>query len=174
MTQDIENLDINAVLDEMAAGLRPLLDAQSNPPIMIGIHTGGVWVAQALHERLGLESEMGSLNIHFYRDDFTRAGLHPQVRPSKLPVSIDERNILLVDDILHTGRTVRAAMNELFDFGRPTAVRLAVLIDRGGHELPVAADVTGRKIPLPETQHIKLHGPSPLSLKVTETGRKEP
>ena len=119
-------------------------------------------MAQQLHAQLDLTEELGTLDISFYRDDFTRIGINPQVKPSKLPLSIDDRNVILVDDVLYTGRTVRAALNELFDYGRPAHVLLAVLIDRGGRELPLAADVVGQVLSLQAHQHVKLLGPAPL------------
>ncbi len=109
----------------------------------MGIYTGGVWIAQRLHQLLRLECPLGTLDISFYRDDFTRVGMNPQVKPSLLPVSIEDRHVILVDDILNTGRTIRAALNELFDYGRPASILLAVLVDRGGRELPIQADVVG-------------------------------
>src|SRR5690606_1829164 len=114
--------EVEALLDSMAAQLRELIRSRAlEDPAMVGIHTGGVWVAERLHQRLGLQVPLGSLDISFYRDDFTRIGMNPQVRPSDLPFDIDDRNIILVDDVLHTGRTIRAALNELFDYGRPAA-----------------------------------------------------
>ncbi len=162
-----DSRDVNQLLGQMANNLRSLLASRSvSAPLMIGIHTGGVWVAQALHKQLALSEPLGTLNISFYRDDFTRIGMHPQVQPSNLPFEIDDRHIILVDDVLHTGRTVRAALNEIFDYGRPASVILAVLIDRGGKELPVCADVVGETITLLADQHIKLNGPKPLQLTV--------
>jgi len=94
--------------------------------------------------------------------------MNPQVRPSKLPVSLDDKPIILVDDILHTGRTVRAAMNELFDYGRPASITLAVLGERSGRELPIQADIVGQHIQLTENQHVKLTGPERLQLVISE------
>jgi pyrimidine operon attenuation protein/uracil phosphoribosyltransferase len=136
---------------------------------MVGIRTGGVWVAERLHRMLGLEAPLGELSINFYRDDFTRIGLHPRVQPSRLPFHIDDRHILLVDDVLQTGRTVRAALNEIFDYGRPASVTLAVLADRGGHELPIRADVVGTVVTLGPDEQLKLSGPDPLGLEVLRT-----
>ncbi|HET9122697.1 MAG TPA: bifunctional pyr operon transcriptional regulator/uracil phosphoribosyltransferase PyrR, partial [Acidiferrobacteraceae bacterium] len=117
---------------------------------------------------LGIQEEMGSLDISFYRDDFTQVGMHPEVKASHLPVPLDGRHVILVDDVLHTGRTIRAALNELFDYGRPASVILAVLVDRDGRELPIQADVRGRHISLPPGQHIKLIcGDAPL-LRIAE------
>jgi len=113
---------------------------------IVGIYTGGVWVAERLHRELGIEAPLGALAVTLHRDDFSRIGLHPEARRSQIPFDVNGREIVLVDDVLHTGRTVRAALNELFDFGRPRAVRLAVLADRGGRELPVAADFLGARV----------------------------
>jgi pyrimidine operon attenuation protein/uracil phosphoribosyltransferase len=157
--------DVARALEHMAETLRPTATLE---PLMIGIHTGGVWVAQALHDRLKLKDPLGTLDISFYRDDFTRAGLNPQVKASSLPWSIDERHIILVDDVLHTGRTIRAAMNEIFDYGRPASILLAVLVDRGGRELPIEAQAVGARMELKPGQHVKLGGPGPLTLKVMD------
>ena len=162
-----DSRDVNQLLGQMAHNLRSLLASRSvSDPLMIGIHTGGVWVAQALHSQLALSDPLGTLNISFYRDDFTRIGMHPQVQPSSLPFEIENRHVILVDDVLYTGRTIRAALNEIFDYGRPASVILACLIDRGGKELPVCADIVGEKIELLSNQHIKLTGPEPLQLTV--------
>lgn len=136
-------------------------------PLLVGIQSGGVLVAQALKRALGVEEPLGTLDISFHRDDFGRAELHPVVRPSSLPWDVNGRDVVLVDDVLHTGRTVRAALNEIFDWGRPKSVALAVLIARDGRELPVAADAVGVEIALEAGQQIKLRGPSPLRLEVT-------
>ncbi len=138
-------------------------------PLMVGIHTGGAWVAEHLHRLLALPEPLGYLNITFYRDDFSRIGLHPQVLPSTLPLDIVDRHVLLVDDVLHTGRTIRAALNELFDYGRPASVALAVLVERGGRELPMQADITGYHVKLKTSEHVKLTGPDPLALIVQST-----
>jgi pyrimidine operon attenuation protein/uracil phosphoribosyltransferase len=115
---------------------------------IVGIYTGGVWVAERLHRDLKIAAPLGTLAVTLHRDDFSRIGLHPEARRSQIPFDVDGREVVLVDDVLHTGRTVRAALNELFDFGRPRAVRLAVLADRGGRELPVAADFLGAAVEL--------------------------
>lgn len=118
--------DVQTLLPRMAQDLQQhLQDRNIAEPLMIGIQTGGVWVAEALHRQLKLQQPLGKLNISFYRDDFTRIGMHPQVQPSSLPFAIDDRHIILVDDVLHTGRTIRAALNEIFDYGRPASVILA-------------------------------------------------
>jgi pyrimidine operon attenuation protein/uracil phosphoribosyltransferase len=108
-------------------------------PALVGIHSGGAWIAARLRELLGLADEIGLIDVSFYRDDFAAKGLHPQVKPTVIPFDVEGRHLILVDDVLYTGRTTRAALNELFDYGRPASVALAVLADRGGRELPVAA-----------------------------------
>ena len=113
---------------------------------LVGIFTGGAWVAERLHRALGLAAPLGLLAVTLHRDDFGRIGLHRELRRSQIPFDVDGREVILVDDVLHTGRTIRAALNELFDFGRPGAVRLAVLADRGGRQIPVAADFTGARV----------------------------
>jgi pyrimidine operon attenuation protein / uracil phosphoribosyltransferase len=158
-------IDLNKTLAVMSERLRDSLHQQ---PIMIGIHTGGVWVASELHRRLGLDEPLGTLDISFYRDDFTRIGMNPQVRASELPVGVGDRHIILVDDVLHTGRTIRAALNEIFDYGRPASVTLACLIDRNERELPIEAQVVGAQIRLSEKQHVKLLGPNDLRLEIKE------
>ncbi|MFW5425750.1 MAG: bifunctional pyr operon transcriptional regulator/uracil phosphoribosyltransferase PyrR [Methylophagaceae bacterium] len=166
MTTSISSID--TLLTSMANDIRHQL-ADKNI-LLIGIHTGGVWVAKALSELLGdafFDGSLGTLNIAYYRDDFTRIGMHPQVAPSDLPFSIDDRHLLLVDDVLHSGRTVRAALNEIFDYGRPASVSYAVLIERSGRELPIRADIIGQSINLTDDQHIKLsNGDSGLQLEL--------
>lgn len=156
---------LETLLDIMARGLEPYLTRQ---PLMIGVHTGGVWIAERLHHALRLQDPLGTLDISFYRDDFTRIGINPEVKNSDLPVALDDRHIVLVDDVVHTGRTTRAAMNVLFDYGRPASIVLAALVERNGRELPIRADVAGAQIELSEHEHIKLNGPDPLTLSVTE------
>ena len=158
-------VDVDAALARMAGQLRPLLARQ---PLVIGIHTGGVWVAQRLHRELGLTEPLGTLDISFYRDDFTRIGMNPQVRTSHLPVNVENRHLILVDDVLHTGRTIRAALNEIFDYGRPASVALACLIERGGRELPIEPQVVGEHVQLGKNQHLKLLGPEKLELRIQE------
>ncbi len=163
--------EVDSLIDQMTDKLQELLQQQGiTDPLLVGIHTGGTWVAQRLHQKLALSRPLGELNISFYRDDFTRAGLNPQVSPTQLPFSVDNEHIILVDDVLYTGRTIRAAMNELFDYGRPSSIILAILIDRGGRELPVCADVTGASLDLDNSEQVKLSGPVPLQFSVVQTG----
>ncbi len=160
-----ETPSVEALIDKMSTDLRSLIaERELDNPVMIGIHTGGVWIAQRLHRQLSIAEPLGTLDISFYRDDFSRIGMNPQVRPSRLPFAVDDRDIILVDDVLYTGRTVRAALNEIFDYGRPRQVVLAALIDRGGRELPIAADVVGARLALAPGEQIKLTGPEPLTL----------
>ena len=123
---------------------------------LIGIHTGGVWVMDALITCLGRDLPRGVLDISFYRDDFSRIGLHPQVKPSDIPFDMEGRRVLLIDVVLYTGRTIRAAMNVLFDYGRPAAIQLAVLLDRGGRELPICPNFVGAHLELAEYENIAL------------------
>lgn len=143
----------NALIDQLAAQIAPLMDSDC---ALIGIHTGGVWLRDAVIERLGGDHLLGELDVSFYRDDFAQAGLHAEVQPSRISFDIDGRKLILFDDVLYTGRTVRAAINLLFDYGRPASIQLAVLIDRGGRELPVCADFTGLRLDLPTNEHIDL------------------
>lgn len=166
----VELPPVDHLLEGMTARLRGFLDKTGRlEPLVIGIHTGGIWVAGALHSLLGVRDPLGELNIAFYRDDFSRIGMHPHVTPSNLPFEVEDRHIVLVDDVLYTGRTIRAAMNEIFDYGRPASISLAVLIDRGGRELPIQADITGKTLTLNPGEHVKLHGPEPLALEFTQT-----
>ena len=148
MTPAAATVDIDAALARMAEGLQPWL---ARNPVMVGIHTGGVWIAQKLHAHLGITEPLGTLDISFYRDDFSQVGVNPQVKASNLPLNIDGRHIVLVDDVLQTGRTIRAALNEIFDYGRPASVMLAVLIERDGRELPIEAQVVGEHLKLSKT-----------------------
>ncbi len=146
--------EIDALILEMARQIKPHLTAES---ALVGIHTGGAWVAEKLSELFDVPLPFGTLDISFYRDDFSRIGLHPQVKPSHIPFEVEDRHIILVDDVLNTGRTIRAAMNELFDYGRPASIRLAVLVDRGGRELPIEAQIVGAHLKLAAAQNIQLN-----------------
>ncbi len=133
--------------------LRPELDPDT---ALVGIHTGGVWVAERLHAALGLKSPLGSIDVSFYRDDFGRTGLHPQLKPSEIPFEVEDRPIVIVDDVLYTGRTIRAAMNEIFDYGRPARIDLAVLVDRGGRELPIQPRWAAHAVALARERNLQL------------------
>lgn len=162
---------ILSLIDGMAEQLKAKLQARGiEDPAMIGIHTGGVWVAQRLHDKLGIQDPLGTLDISFYRDDFTRIGMNPQVRPSQILFDVDNRHIILVDDVLQTGRTIRAALNEIFDYGRPASIMLVALLERGGRELPIEPNVVGLSPPLQAGEQIKLNGPQPLELVIVDKG----
>lgn len=159
--------NLDRVLAGMAARLRATLEEREvASPLMIGIQTGGGWVARRLHRLLAIEEPLGTLDISFYRDDFERIGVHPQVKPSNLPFEVEGRHIILVDDVLQTGRTIRAALNEIFDYGRPASVLLSILVERSGRELPVCADVAGLSMDLSPSEQVKLTGPDNLSLSL--------
>ncbi len=157
---------VESLIEKLSQALTPYFSSPDSLPIIVGIETGGVWIAEQLQKRIAPGAELGRLNISFYRDDFTRIGLHPTVKPSSLPTEIDDRTIILVDDVLHSGRTVRAAMNEIFDYGRPKRIVLAILIDRGEREIPIQADIVGATMELDSGSHIKLEGPDPLRLVI--------
>ena len=159
---------VEPLIDQLSQALSPHFAAPALPPLIVGIETGGVWIAERLRDRLAPGAGIGRLDISFYRDDFTRIGLHPTVKPSTLPTDIDDRVIVLVDDVLHSGRTVRAAMNEIFDYGRPQRIWLAILIDRGEREIPIQPDIVGERMTLSAGEHIKLEGPDPLRLVVRQ------
>ena len=156
-----------SLIARMADELKTLIRSRDlRDPIIVGVRTGGEWVAERLHRLLGVGTPLGVLDINFYRDDFSRVGLYPRVRPSELATDVNDKHVILVDDVLHTGRTVCAALNELADYGRAAAVVLAVLIDRGGREMPVRPDVCGAVVTLERGQQIKLRGRDPLSVEI--------
>ncbi len=126
--------------------------------VLVGIHTGGVWLSERLHKELGLTTTLGSIDVSFYRDDFGAKGLHKKLQRTELSFSVEGAPVVLVDDVLYTGRTARAALNELFDFGRPSRVDLAVLVDRGGRELPIAAKYCALTLsePIPASRNLRL------------------
>lgn len=155
------------LLPQMAAALTSHLNKRRiSEPRFIGIRTGGVWVAQALLAALNRKDALGILDVSFYRDDFTQNGLHPQVQPSELPFEIEGQHLVLIDDVLMSGRTIRAALNELFDYGRPASVTLVSLLDLDARELPIRPDVVGATLSLAVDQRVKLSGPTPLTLEL--------
>ena len=157
----------NDLLPAMANALTQHLNQrQISEPRFIGIRTGGVWVAQALLAALGRDDALGVLDVSFYRDDFTQNGLHPQVQPSELPFEIEGQHLVLIDDVLMSGRTIRAALNELFDYGRPASVTLVSLLDLNARELPIRPDVVGATLSLATSERVKLSGPTPLTLEL--------
>lgn len=164
-------LDAEAVYRGLAARLRE--EVIGRDIRLVGVHTGGVWLAQRLRADLQVPHEVGILDISFYRDDFSRSGLNPSVKPSSISFDVEGADIVLVDDVLYTGRTVRAAMNELFDYGRPARIDLAVLIDRGGRELPIAPTVVGRRIEVPEQISVVLSRDDDGRLHLTLEQRRD-
>ena len=158
-------LEIQDLLNKLEAKLkRIIVERQLANPLMIGIRTGGVWIAEQMHLRLNIKEPLGLLDISFYRDDFSQIGVNPNVKPSQLPPHIEGRDIILIDDVFYTGRTIRAALNEIFDYGRPNQVVLAVLIERDGRQIPLCPDCVGASITLNADQRIKLTGPKPLTI----------
>jgi len=145
--------DAEKLCQQLARELKAHVKAST---AMIGIHTGGAWVAERLHAALGMQEPLGLLDIAFYRDDYAKQGLAKDPKRSKIPFAVEGRDLLLVDDVLHTGRTVRAAMNELFDYGRPATITLVVLAERGGRQLPVCAQFAGARVEVPAGMRLRL------------------
>lgn len=167
-------LDINVLLDNLEIGLNKVIqDRKIKQPLMIGIRTGGVWVAETMHQRLNITEPLGLLDISFYRDDFSQIGVHPNVKPSCVPHTIEGRDIILIDDVFFTGRTIRAALNEIFDYGRPNQILLGVLIERDGKQIPIAPDCAGERLTLTDAQRIKLTGPAPLHIEIITTANHD-
>lgn len=145
--------DAEATFEVLLQKLKPLI---TDNTALVGIHSGGVWLVDRLVPLLGRPVARGSLDISFYRDDFDQRGLRAENKPSQIPFDVEDQHIILVDDVFHTGRTIRAAMNELFDYGRPASISLAVLVDRGGRELPIVPQIVAADIPLPVSQNLQL------------------
>ncbi len=165
---DAENL-----LDVLVEQMRPHVDEST---ALVGIHTGGAWLAERLHAALCLQQPLGIIDPSFYRDDYARRGLHARPRPSNIPFEVKGRPIVIVDDVLYTGRTIRAALNELFDYGRPARVDLAVLVDRGGRELPICARFCARDLPLDPGRNLQLEREESgrLTLRLIENRSGDP
>lgn len=160
--------DAEALLTALVAAMRGKVGASAR---LVGIHSGGVWVAERLHQALALPLPIGTIDVAFYRDDFESRGLKAGVRPSTIPFDVEGGDVVLIDDVLHTGRTTRAALNVLFDYGRPARVRLATLVDRGGRELPIAADFVGGALSVPSDDIVVLERlpDGRLSLAITRS-----
>jgi pyrimidine operon attenuation protein/uracil phosphoribosyltransferase len=156
--------DAEQLLTALIAQMRPQVTPDTG---LIGIVTGGAWLAERLHAALQLEVPFGTLDVSFYRDDFQHKGLKRKVAPSDIPFEVEGRDLILVDDVLYTGRTIRAAMNELFDYGRPARIRLASLVDRGGRELPIAAQFVGATIDVKQSVELKRDAQGRLSLALS-------
>ena len=147
------HLDAEALYADLADGVRRILRQGT---ALVGIWSGGAWLAERLQRDLKLAGEAGVISSALHRDDFGSRGMSAGADHTRLPFEVEGRHILLIDDVLYTGRTVRAAINELYDFGRPASVALAVLVDRGGRELPIAAAVSAARITLPREQRLSL------------------
>ena len=145
--------DAEKLCDELASQLKPRIGPKS---AMVGLYTGGAWLAERLHKQLGLKSPLGLMDIAFYRDDYAARGLKHDPKRTKIPFDVNGAELLLVDDVLYSGRTVRAAMNELFDYGRPASIALVVLADRGGRQLPICAQYCGARIDVPAGRRLRL------------------
>ena len=146
-------LDAEALYAELRAGVRTLLKPQT---VLVGIWSGGAWLADRLQADLGREGSAGVISSTLHRDDFGSRGMAAGTDATKLPFAIDGSDILLIDDVLYTGRTIRAVINELYDFGRPASVQLAVLVDRGGRELPIQPAFAAARVLLPPAQKLSL------------------
>ena len=147
------HLDAEALYADLLTGVRGLLKPDT---VLVGVWSGGAWLAERLQADLKLAGEHGVISSALHRDDFNSRGLASGADPTRLPFDVNGRHILLIDDVLYTGRTIRAVVNELFDFGRPASVTLVVLVDRGGRELPVHAACSAARIVLPREQRLSL------------------
>ena len=145
-------LDAESLYQELLKGVRGLLTPQAR---LVGITSGGAWLAARLQKDLGLQGEAGSISSAMHRDDFAQRGLADGGQ-TKLPFEINDAHLIVLDDVLFTGRTLRAVINELYDYGRPAKVQLAVLVDRGGRELPIQADCAAARVSLPSDQKLRL------------------
>ena len=151
-----ETFDAEALYEVLLKEIRSRL-ADLPDIVLVGIHSGGAWIAERLTKDLELKTAPGFIDISFYRDDFSRRGLPQAVKATRIPFKVENATILLIDDVLYTGRTTRAAINELFDYGRPARILLAALIDRGDRELPIAADFAALSVSLPKDRKLELH-----------------
>ena len=145
--------DAERLCEQLAAELKPKITPKT---AMVGLYTGGAWLAERLHPMLGLKTALGLMDIAFYRDDYEARGLKHDPKRTKIPFDVNGAELLLVDDVLYSGRTVRAAMNELFDYGRPASISLVVLADRGGRQLPIYAQYCGAKVDVPAGMRLTL------------------
>jgi len=164
---DNNSLKISTLLAKLESELKQLISKKKlKNPLMIGIHSGGGWIAEKLHHRLALQEPVGIIDISFYRDNFSQTETFSQVKPNLLPQQMEGRDIILIDDVFYTGRTARSALNEIFDYGRPRQVILAVLIEQEGREVPLRPDCSGQTLLLANNERINLTGPEPLALDI--------
>ena len=152
MNNALSSLDAESLYQQLLDALRAAIPPEAH---LVGITTGGAWLAERLQRDLLRKNPLGVVSSSLHRDDFSKRGMADSVA-TKLPFQVEGAAIWLIDDVLFTGRTIRAVVNELFDYGRPQAVHLAVLVDRGGRELPIQADVAGVRLNLPPTQTLRL------------------
>jgi pyrimidine operon attenuation protein / uracil phosphoribosyltransferase len=155
MTMPNPKFDAEALYKVLADRVKSVLANAENVAI-VGIYSGGAWLAERLAAEMQLKDRLGFIDVSFYRDDYAERGLHAEVKPTQIPFDVEGATILLVDDVLYTGRTTRAAINELFDYGRPAKIMLAALVDRGGRELPIAADFVADTATLSDDQQLVL------------------
>ncbi len=146
-------LDAEALYQELLRGVRQLMTPQTR---LVGVTSGGAWLAERIQKDLGLTGPHGVISSAMHRDDFAQRGLAGTSQQTQLPFEVQDARILMLDDVLYTGRTIRAVINELFDYGRPASVQLAVLVDRGGRELPLQPDLCAARVSLPPTQSLSL------------------
>ena len=167
--------DAEVALDTLIARMG---DAIARDAALVGIYSGGAWVAERLAQRLPGDHALGFIDVSYYRDDYALAGLKPNARRTQLPFDVAGATIVLIDDVLYTGRSVRAAINELFDFGRPQRIELAVLVDRGGRELPIEPTYAGARVAVPSDRSIVLSrdagGAFTLGLGPARSREREP
>jgi pyrimidine operon attenuation protein/uracil phosphoribosyltransferase len=166
MPTSTKQFDAEALYQDLLRQVRDGLAGAADVAI-VGIHSGGAWLAERLAADLDLRARLGFIDVSFYRDDYAKKGLHPDVKPTQIGFDVDRATVLLVDDVLYTGRTTRAAINVLFDFGRPARIMLAALADRAGRELPVAADFVAAHVPLEAQQALVLQRGADGTLSLT-------
>lgn len=155
MNPSITELNAETLYARLLKQIREALATKPKVAI-VGIRSGGAWIAERIAADLGLENPPGFIDVSFYRDDYAEKGLPAEVKPTQIPFDVTGSTILLIDDVLYTGRTTRAAINELFDYGRPERILLAALIDRGGRELPIAADFVAANVSLDKNEKLVL------------------
>ena len=162
--------DAEQLLKALIEQMRPAVGPETG---LIGIHTGGAWVAERVHQALKPQTPLATLDVSYYRDDYQARGLHRDVKRSDIPFEVEGRDLVLVDDVLYTGRTIRAALHEIFDYGRPSSVKLAVLVDRDGRQLPIAAQFAGATLQMTTGQSVglKRDAAGRLSLEMREDKR---
>ncbi|HQR98611.1 MULTISPECIES: bifunctional pyr operon transcriptional regulator/uracil phosphoribosyltransferase PyrR [unclassified Polaromonas] len=148
-------LDAEALYREVLRGMQQLLATYDRPPRLVGVASGGVWLAERLRADLGLADDIGTLSSAMHRDDFSQRGLSASGQ-TVLPFDVNGAHLIVLDDVLYTGRTIRAILNEVFDYGRPASVKLVVLVDRGDRELPIQADFAAARVALPASQSLAL------------------